>query len=104
MRRCCRFASFIVRVRTLAGFEVFEDVGVEDGRGDLVGSAGPLTEVDLAAAVAAEGEVFVGRGDDGLAGWATEDDWFCFGTHWCVVIPFLHSIAGARERAHGDGE
>jgi len=70
--------------RADAGFKVFEDVGVEDGRGDLVCSAGPLAEINLAAAVAAEGEVFVGGGDDGLTGGATEDDGFCFGTHWCL--------------------
>jgi hypothetical protein len=79
-------------MRALAGFEVFEDVGVDDGRGDLVGSAGPLAEVDLAAAVAAEGEIFVGGGDDGLAGGAAEDDLLCLGTHcWCVILLFILS-------------
>jgi hypothetical protein len=41
-------------------FEVFEQIGVEDGRADLVDAHGPFAEVDAAAAVAAEGEVFVG--------------------------------------------
>jgi hypothetical protein len=39
--------------------EVFEDFGVEDGGADFVDAGGPFAEVDLAAAVAAEGEVFV---------------------------------------------
>jgi hypothetical protein len=77
-------------MRALAGFEVFENARVEDWRGDLVGSAGPFAEIDLAATVAAEGEIFVGGGDDGLASRATEDDWFCFGIHWwCVILFFI---------------
>jgi antitoxin ParD1/3/4 len=80
-------------MRALSGFEVFEDVGVEDGRGDFVGSAGPFAEVDLAAAVAAEGEVFFGSGDDGFAGGAAEDDGFCFGAHWwCLILCFMISL------------
>ena len=39
--------------------EVFEDFGVEDRRADLVDAHGPLAEIDLAAAVAAERKVLV---------------------------------------------
>jgi hypothetical protein len=38
--------------------ELFEEVGVLDGGGDLVVAAGPFAEVDAAAAVGTEGEVF----------------------------------------------
>jgi hypothetical protein len=50
--------------------EAFEDFGVEDGGGDFVVSAGPFTEVDAAAAVAAEGDVFAAEEDDFVAGGA----------------------------------
>ncbi len=61
------------RVLLLLGvLEVFEEVGVEDGGGDFVVAGGPLAEVDEAAAVGAEGEVFVGGEDDFAAGGAEE--------------------------------
>jgi len=47
----------------LGVFEVFEEVRVEDGGGDLVVARGPLAEVDGAAAVGTEGDVGVGGGD-----------------------------------------
>jgi hypothetical protein len=53
--------------------EIFEDFGVEDGRADLVDTHGPLAEVDFAAAVAAEGEVFVVEADEHAAGGAMEE-------------------------------
>jgi hypothetical protein len=56
--------------------EFFEEVGVLDGRADLVVSGGPLAEVEDAAAVGAEGEVFVG-GEDDLAARRAEE---CFGS------------------------
>ncbi len=62
---------------TLVAFRVFEHAafggfGVEDGGADLVDAHGPFAQVDAAAAVGAEGEVFV-RGLDELgAGGALE--------------------------------
>ena len=56
----------------LGAGEFFEEVRVLDGGGDLVVAGGPLAEVDTAATVAAEGEVFVGGEDDGAAGGAAE--------------------------------
>jgi hypothetical protein len=57
--------------------ELFEEVGVLDGGGDFVIAGGPFAEVDAAAAVGAEGEVFVPGKDDGAAGGAAEG----FGGH-----------------------
>jgi uncharacterized protein (DUF885 family) len=58
----------------LAGEQkLFEEVGVLDGRAEiLVVAGGPLAEVEDAAAVGAEGEVFVGGEDDLAAGGAEE--------------------------------
>ena len=53
--------------------EVFEDFGVEDGGTDFVDAHGPLAEVDLAAAVRAEGEIFVVDADQHAAGGAAEE-------------------------------
>ena len=50
--------------------EVFEDFGVEDGGADFVDTHGPLAEVDLAAAVRAEGEVLVFDSNEHTAGGA----------------------------------
>jgi hypothetical protein len=50
--------------------QIFEEVGVLDGGGDFVVAAGPFAEVDTAAAVGAEGEVFVLFEDQGAAGGA----------------------------------
>jgi hypothetical protein len=49
----------------LVAFEVFEEIGIEDWRADLVRAHCPFAEVDAAATVAAEGEIFV-RGLDQL--------------------------------------
>jgi hypothetical protein len=60
-----RSLSLLIRVSAAIGAEaaeVFEDFGVEDRRADFVDARGPFAEIDFAAAVAAEGEVFV-------AGW-----------------------------------
>jgi len=50
--------------------EVFEDFRVEDGGADPVNAGGPLAEVDLAAAVGAEGEVLIGEANQHAAGGA----------------------------------
>jgi len=55
--------------------KVFEDFGVEDGGADLVDAHGPLAEIDLAAAVTAEGEILVVETDQHAAGGAAEE--FC---------------------------
>jgi hypothetical protein len=52
--------------------ELFEKIGILDGGADLVVAGGPLAEVEDAAAVGAEGEVFVGGEDDLAAGGAEE--------------------------------
>lgn len=52
--------------------QLFEIVGVLNGRGDLVVSAGPFAEVNEAAAVGAEGKVLVGGEDDFAAGGTEE--------------------------------
>jgi hypothetical protein len=57
--------------------ELFEEVGILDGGGDFVVAGGPFAEVDAAATVGAEGEVFVPGKDDGAAGRAAEG----FGGH-----------------------
>jgi hypothetical protein len=54
--------------------ELFEVIGVLDGSGDLVVSAGPFAEVEDAATVRAEGEVLVG-GEDYFAADRAEE---CF--------------------------
>lgn len=56
----------------LGVLEIFKEVGVEDGGGDFVVPGGPFAEVDHAAAVGAEGEVFAGGEDDFAAGGAEE--------------------------------
>ena len=48
----------IVGVVLVGAGELFEEVGVLDRSGDFVVAAGPFAEVDAAAAVGAEGEVF----------------------------------------------
>ena len=85
---------------TLVAFRVFEHaafggLGVEDGGADLVDAHGPFAEVDAAAAVGAEGEVFVGGLDDPGAGRAFErfDFWLrcwlrCFGRLWHFCCPW----------------
>jgi hypothetical protein len=58
-------------------FDVFEDAGfqnfgIEDGGAYLVDTHGPFAQIDAAAAVAAEGEVFVGGFDQLFAAGAVE--------------------------------
>ena len=61
--------------------EIFQDFGVQNGRADLVHAHRPLAEIDLAAAVTAEREVFVGHADQHAASRAAEKlHGFCF---WC---------------------
>jgi hypothetical protein len=53
--------------------EIFENFRVENGRTDFVDAHGPFAEIDFAAAVAAEREVFVADADDHCAGWTVEE-------------------------------
>jgi hypothetical protein len=57
---------------TFVALEIFKQVGVEGGRADLVDAHGPFAEVDAAAAVRAEGKIFVSGFDQLFAGWALE--------------------------------
>jgi len=69
------WASVVIVVVVAVGTEaaeVFEDFGVEDGGTDFVDARGPLSEVDFAAAVAAEGEVFAVEEDEFAAGGTAE--------------------------------
>jgi len=52
--------------------EILQDFGIQNGRADLVHTHRPLAEIDLAAAVTAEGEVLVGHADEHAAGGAAE--------------------------------
>ena len=52
--------------------QLFEEIRVLDGGGDFVVAAGPLSEVDAAAAIGAEGKVFVLFEDDVAAGGAAK--------------------------------
>jgi hypothetical protein len=74
LMRACIAASCLA---VTAAFDVFEDAGfqnfgVEDGRAYLVDAHGPFAQIDAAAAVAAEGEVFVGGFDQLFAAGAVE--------------------------------
>jgi hypothetical protein len=51
--------------------ELFEQIRVLDRRRDLIVSRSPFAEVNAAAAVGAEGEVFVLFENEGAAGGAT---------------------------------
>ena len=62
----------ILAVVFVGAGELFEEVGVLDGGGDFVVARGPFAEVDAAAAVGAEGEVFVLCEDQGAAGGAAQ--------------------------------
>jgi len=62
-----------IGVFLLAAAKVFENLGVEDGRTDLVDAHGPFAEIDLAATVAAEGKVLVCVADEHSAGRAAEN-------------------------------
>jgi len=63
----------VTRVVRVQAAEVFEDFRVEDGGADFVDAGGPLAEVDFAATVAAEGEIFVVEADQHAAGGAAEN-------------------------------
>jgi len=68
-----RTGSSVIVVRTLGALglgDAFQNFRVEDRGGDLVVSAGPLAEIDTAAAVAAEREIFGPLEDQSLAGGA----------------------------------
>jgi hypothetical protein len=57
-QRLARLIFVVLAVVLVGTGELFEEVGVLDRSGDFVVAAGPFTEVDAAAAVGAEGEVF----------------------------------------------
>src|ERR1700722_16753519 len=60
--------SFVMRVAVSAHpAQVFEDVGGENRRTDLVDPRGPFAEIDLAATVAAEREVLIIEADQHIA-------------------------------------
>ncbi len=86
-------AVFVEGFALLLGvFDLFEEVGVEDGGGDLVVAGGPLAEIEEAAAVGAEGEVGVGGEDDFAAGGAEEG----FGCGHGRVMLILPGTPGRR--------
>jgi hypothetical protein len=68
----CESVFVVLAIGFVGAGELFEEIGVLDGRGDFVVAGGPLAEVDAAAAVGAEGEVFVLGKNDGAAGGAAE--------------------------------
>jgi hypothetical protein len=68
-----RVLVVVVLAFVLAGAsQLFEEVGVLDGSADFVVAAGPLAEIDAAAAVGAEGEVIAFGEYDVSAGGAAE--------------------------------
>jgi hypothetical protein len=68
-----RVLFFVVLAIVLVGAgEFLEQVGVLDGGRDFIVAAGPFAEVDAAAAVGAEGEVFATGEDDVAAGGAAK--------------------------------
>jgi hypothetical protein len=67
----------LLTTAAFVAFEVFQQIGIEDRGADFVDAHGPLAEVDAAATVTAEGEVFVGGLHQLFAGGAME--WFDFG-------------------------
>ena len=58
--------------------EVFEYLGIENGRADAITSASPFAEIDQAATIAAEREVLIRAQHDRLARWTTQADDFLF--------------------------
>ena len=73
--------------------ELFEEVGILDGGGDFVVARGPLTEVEEAAAIAAEGKVLV-VDEDNVAAGRTEE---CF-RHCSTRTPMALSIETSSHR------
>ena len=67
-----RLIFVIVAVVLVGAGQLFEEVGVLDRGGDFVVAAGPLAEVDAAAAVGAEGEVFAACENQGATGGAAQ--------------------------------
>jgi hypothetical protein len=64
---------FVILAIVLVGAgEFLEEVRVLNGGGDFVVTAGPFAQVDAAAAVGAEGEVFATGEDDVAAGGAAK--------------------------------
>jgi hypothetical protein len=62
----------VLAIVLVGASEFFEEIGILDGCGDFIVAAGPLAEVDAAAAIGAEGEVFAGGEDDVAASGATK--------------------------------
>jgi hypothetical protein len=73
-----------VALRFGAG-QLFEEIGVLDGRGYLVVSAGPLAEIEEATTIGTEGEVLVG-GENDFAADGTEEG---FGHNVFIVNPVV---------------
>src|ERR1700735_4906951 len=71
-------------VLLLGVLEVFEKVGVEDGRGDFVVAGGPLAEVDGATALGAEGDFGGVEGGEFFADGAVEG--FGHGDHAWLIL------------------
>jgi hypothetical protein len=87
--------------------EVFENFRVEDGRADFVDAHGPFAEIDFAAAVAAEWEVFVAGADDHCAGGAVEEfGGFFSGRHDLAVgvKPVVNEYVSAMEERAASGD
>src|ERR1700721_1757127 len=77
----------------LGAGQLFEEVGVLNGGGNFVVSAGPFTEVEQSAAVGAEGKVLVGGEDYFAAGGAEES----FRHGLSILSPFgLRLLLGLR--------
>ena len=83
--------------------QFFEEVGVLDGGGDFVVAAGPFAKVDAAAAVGAEGEVFVLFEDQRAAGGTAQRFGFRGGRlrHTPSLILFWWATKWREERVVG---
>ena len=56
--------------------KVFQQLRIVDLGGDHIAAAGPLTQVDGATAVAAEGKILARPEHKRAADWATQRNWF----------------------------
>ena len=101
----CPSVPVVPAIGFLGAGELFEEVGVLNRGGDFVVAGGPFAEVDAAAAVGAEGEVFATGEDDVAAGGAAESFYFRGGRSWhssfilfpscgCRIVPLPCEGAG----------
>jgi hypothetical protein len=79
---------------TFAAFQVFEEIRVENGRADLIDAHGPFAEVDAAAAVGAEGKIFVRDFDQLFAAWAMKRFDFLCGGLWHSGLFYFLKVLG----------